>query len=121
MTRTKRQRPPRPIHPDPFEKRLRSSKKAIVALVVIEQLLAAGVALGYWGQVGPWPTVTAFVIAGAIAGTWIWGQAWMERYTRVAFFEHLSASGAVVSAVSAVTTAVSGNKDQPEIPAEGGI
>jgi hypothetical protein len=68
-----------------FEKPLRRSKKFLVGLLVVEELIAVAVALGIWGQVGPWPSVAAIATAGFVAVGLIGGQAWLDRYVRIAW------------------------------------
>lgn len=71
---------------DPFEKGIFGSKKFKLATFFIVACLALAAGLAYL-KAGQWPIVTAIVTSGFVAVGTIGGQAWMERYTRVAFFE----------------------------------
>ncbi len=79
---------PAPAAPtkDPFEKGIFGSKKFKLAVFTV----TAGLVLAAWlayVKADSWAIIAAIIMAGFVASGTIGGQAWQERYTRVAFFD----------------------------------
>lgn len=68
---------------DPTDKSLLQSKKAVVGLLVIEQLIVLAGVLAYF-KFSEWGVLACILTAGFVAIGFLGGQSWQDRYVRAA-------------------------------------